>query len=273
MGKLSLVLALAALGLAGWTAAQLCAKDDQLATLERANLDLRDRLHDVELSHDLGADAPAGAMSAVSGQPAAEGATTPGLSGRPATTGDRLRALESQLEAQNKLLAEFKEERAARSTAEGARHRFSPGNFYGNADMAAKAMELNERQQADMKDVLDRAQRELDDLYAIENDEGVTWKDVRKPKLLESSGISIALPDMGKIQKFKQGRIPGSGETFGEAETRIRKDAFGRIRNTLTPAQTEKWDKAHKDSMLGGGGGFASSVAFVEMGSSDAEPR
>ena len=137
--------------------------------------------------------------------------------------------------------------------------------------MAAKQLELEKRQKEDMQDVLERAQQELKDLYAIENDEGVTWNEVRKPKMVEGSGFTFAMPDMKKISAFKKGRIPGSSETFGEAESRIRKDAFGRMRNVLTPAQQKTWDKAHKDALLrgGGGSGMVSSISFVGMESDD----
>ncbi len=137
--------------------------------------------------------------------------------------------------------------------------------------MAAKALDLKENQRTDMSDAMDRAQKELADLYEIENDDGDTLATISKPKMVKGSGFAFAMPDVAKIRKFKKSRIPGSSETFGAAERRIRKDAFGRMRNVLTPAQAKKWDKANKDALLrGGGGGMgAASITFVGMGSDD----
>ena len=147
---------------------------------------------------------------------------------------------------------------------------FSSDKMYFNLDRAAKSMDLDERQKSDLKDAIERGKRELADLYDIENDNGETWKEIRKPKMGKvggESGLSIAMPDFGKIQKFKKSRIPGSSETFGEAEKRIKEDAFANGRRTLTPKQAKKWDKAHKDGLLrdrGGTGGFSFSTVQIE---------
>ena len=71
----------------------------------------------------------------------------------------------------------------------------------------------------------------------------------------------IELAKRTEINKFKKSRIPGSSETFGEAEKRIKDDAFHEMRRFLKPEQAKKWDKAHKDHLLGPGGG----ASFVSM--------
>ena len=245
MTKLGVILALAALAVGGFGLLQLCEKDDQIEGLQAANQDLKDRLTTLETHVTAALGTPA-----TPALRAAEGTVTPlghasdgtpvGLQGRPATASDRIAALERRLAAQDEALAKLKAD-GAKPRSRGAQ-RFNPGNFYGSLDMAAKAMELKDGQKTEMKDLMERATSELDDLYAIENDEGVTWKEIRKPKMVEGNGFSIAMPDMAKIAKFKKSRIPGSSETFGEAEQRIRKDAFGRMRHVLTPAQAKKWD-------------------------------
>ena len=276
MDKLSALIAVVALGLGGYAMMQVGEKSERIEQLEVANQELRDRLVTLETeSGSLGSDAPAGLREAGAAKVIARASdgTPIGLKGRPASPIDRLAALEKRVAEQNEQLAKMEAEKAEEAKAHGsvrnAMGAWSRDKFYGNLDMAAKAMELNERQKSDMQDLIDRAQRELQDLYKIENDEGVTWNDVRKPKMVEGSGFSIALPDMGKIAKFKKGRIPGSSETFGDAEKRIRKDAFGRMRNLLTPEQTTKWDKARKEPLLSGGGGVVSAVSFVGVDSDD----
>ena len=274
MDKLAAVIAIAALGVAGYALMQAGEKDAQIEALQTANQELKDRMVTLEAeAGTLGAE-PAALREAggttVIGH--ASDGTPVGLKGRPTSPIDRLAALEKRVAEQDEALAKIESDKAeeadAVGKARGAMRSWSRDNFYGNLDMASKSLELNDNQKADMQDVLDRAKRELDDLYAIENDEGVTWKDVRKPKMVEGSGFSIAMPDMKKIAAFKKSRIPGSSETFGEAQKRIRKDAFARMRNVLTPAQAKKWDKAHKDALLSGGGGV-SSVAFVGMSADD----
>lgn len=277
MDKLGAVLAIAALIIGGYAAMQLGEKNTRIEQLEEANQELRDRMVTLETGIEgatgntqaplRGADGPT-----TSGP---DGGSSPaGLNGRPATALDRLAALEKQVASQQETIAKYEAKRTAGdsllNTAASSVRNWSRGGFYGNLDMAAKSLDLKDTQKSDMKDIMDRARQELEDLYAIENDEGETWKDARKPKMLESNGISIAMPDMQKLAAFKKGRIPGSSETFGEAEQRIRKDAFGRMRNVLTSDQAKKWDKANKDAMLGpGGGGVVSAVSFVGMGSDD----
>ncbi|MDF1700226.1 MAG: hypothetical protein P1V36_03620 [Planctomycetota bacterium] len=273
MTKLGVILALAALALGGYGLMQLCEKDEQIEGLQASNQELKDRLTTLETHVTAALGTPADPTLRSAEAPViplghASDGTPVGLKGRPTTATDRIASLERRLAAQDETLAKLKADGA--KARGGGRQQFNPGNFYGSLDMAAKAMELKDDQKAEMKDLMDRATRELDDLYAIENDEGVTWKEIRKPKMVEGNGFSIAMPDMAKIAKFKKGRIPGSSETFGEAEQRIRKDAFGRMRNVLTPAQTKKWDKAHKDGLLRGrGGGMVSAVSFVGLGSDD----
>lgn len=275
MDKLAAVIAIAALGVAGYALMQAGDKDAQIEALQTANQELKDRMVTLEAEAGTLGGAPATLREAggttVLGH--ASDGTPVGLKGRPASPIDRLAALEKRVAEQDEALAKMESEKgteaAALGTAGKALRGWSRDNFYGNLDMAAKSLELNDSQKTDMQDVLDRANRELEDLYAIENDEGVTWKEVRKPKMVEGSGFSFAMPDMKKIAAFKKSRIPGSSETFGEAQQRIRKDAFARMRNVLTPDQAKKWDKAHKHGLLDGGRGVVSSVAFVGMSSDD----
>lgn len=277
MQNLGGLVAIAALILGGYALMQLGEKHDQIQQLQAANQELRDRLTtmETEVRDALGApddpglraaDAPGGAASSAGAAPA-------GLEGRPTSPIARLASLEKRVKAQDEELAKLRAEKAEEENAARTVSRGMPNlrgkTFYGNVAMAAKALDLTDTQRTDMQDIIDRAKDELADLYKIENDEGVTWNEVRKPKMVEGSGFSIAMPNMAKIAKFKKGRIPGSSETYGEAETRIRKDAFARMRNLLTPEQAGTWDKASKEPLLPGGSGMISSVAFLDVGEGD----
>lgn len=276
MSKLVIWVAVVALGVAGWTAYESYDRAARLESLERGVEEVQGSLDGIVARLE---------TLTVSGRPrpaplTAEGGLVPlddeeagaELATRaPATPDERLARLEKTVADQRETIAKLEEENRATDKAADAVRRFMPTSFYRNLDDAAKQMELSERQQADMQDAIDIAKRELDDLYAIENDDGVTWKEVRKPKMTNlggEAGISIAMPDFGKIQRFKKMRIPGSSETFGEAEKRIKDDAFHEMRNFLNPKQTKKWDKAHKDNLLGpsSGSSFVSmSVGSIEM--------
>jgi hypothetical protein len=214
MGRLSTVVALVALGAAGWTVWRTQAQDERLeATV--------------------------------------------------ATQRETITALEEASKA----------EQGALRSARGAMN----DRFYFNLDSAAKSLALSERQKADMKDLIDAGKRELADLYAIPSDDGVTWAELRKPIQAtvggDGGGLTFAMPDFQKIEKLKKSRIPGSSETFGQAEQRIKDRSFSEMRNLLTPEQTKKWDDAHKDNLLGSGGAGVASIAFVGGISTDDEGK
>ena len=265
MDKLAAVIAIAALGVAGYALTQAGAKDTQIEALQTANQELKDRMVTLEAEAGTLGGAPAALREAggntVLGH--ASDGTPVGLKGRPASPIDRLAALEKRVAEQDEALAKMESEKsteaAALGTAGKALRGWSRDNFYGNLDMAAKSLELNDSQKTDMQDVLDRANRELEDLYAIENDEGVTWKEVRKPKMVEGNGFSIAVPDFHKISaSSRRAASPAAARPSVRPRQRIRKDAFATYAQACSrPSRRSKWDKAHKDAMLGSGGGSA----------------
>ena len=277
MSKLGLLVAAAALALAGWVAYGQCERDQQLLTLSQDNQDLQDALGSMEQKLDTalrGSAARPSLLAAAGDLRPEQGDGSTGVAGlatrdapegRAATTDERIASLE-------KTIARLESEKKDDALPSPARM-FGRDSMYFNLDRAAKSMDLDERQKSDLKDAMERGKRELADLYGIENDNGETWKEIRKPKMAKvggESGLSIAMPDFGKIQKFKKSRIPGSSETFGEAEKRIKEDAFANARRTLTPKQAKKWDKAHKDPLLGSSGSSAAiSFTSIEIGSDD----
>jgi hypothetical protein len=267
MGKLGLIVGVLALALAGYAAMELCAKDQEITGLKSANEDLLDRVTVMEAKlADAFSTPPEATLVAVKGS---TGDTTriTGLKGSVASPLARLASLEKTVASQNDLIAKLKETSAASAPKQRGWGPRGNSSFYGNLDSAAKALELKETQKADMKELQERGRQELKDLYAIENDDGVTWAQARKPHMVGGEGITFAMPDMAKLAKFKKNRIPGSSETFGEAQSRIRKDAFGRMRDLLTPTQAKKWDKANKSPLLGAGRMGAASISFVSLGS------
>jgi len=271
MDKLGLLLALGALGLAGWIAYGQGERDAQIRTLSEDTRDLQDTLSDLRAQLDAakrgGRGTPSllseegGAQTGAPRSPQGAGLAVREASSAPAaSTDERIATLE-------KTIARLESE--AKTSSHGTPGRlFSRDGMYFNLDSAARSMGLDERQKSDLQEALDRGRSELEDLYKIENDDGVTWKQVRKPKMAQlggETGFSIGLPNFAKIAAFKKSRIPGSSETFGEAEQRIKEGAFANARRTLTPKQAKKWDAAHKDALLGGRG-VATSIAFTSVG-------
>ena len=279
MSKLSLILAVVAIGLGGYAASEMCCRDQRLSEMEDGVRDVRTSMADLDAKLDRllasGGHVEPAMLSAEGGGSPAVGRGA-GLATRtPATPGERLAALEETVAEQRETIADLKE-KADKAPAAPSPMRFMGRNsFYRNLDAAAKSMELSERQKVDMQDAIDLGKRELADLYAIENDDGETWADLRKGRMTQigtEGGITVSMPDFRKIAKFKKARVPGTAETFGDAEKRIRKDAFADMRRTLTPAQSKKWDSAHKDPLLGssmGGSGVMISAFTTDLSDDD----
>jgi len=274
MNKMILALSLAALGVAVYATVQSelqsDAKDERIEQLARNVGDLQREMEDLGVRFDgmlAGDQRPAPLTSAPSTE---AGGTSVGLATRkPASPLARLAELEKTVKRQNDLLAKMDSTHDKADDAASMMRRFMPKNVYFNPKMAAKALDLDEGQASEMQDILERGKGELKDLYEIENDDGETWNEVRKPKMADiggSSGFHIAMPDFAKIQKFKKRRIPGSSETFGEAEKRIKKNTFENVRRTLPPDKAKTWDGAHKDGLLrdGGMGGISVSSVVIE---------
>ncbi len=276
MDKITLIAALAALAVGAFSISQKDGGEAKIADLTEANSDLKDHVTALEVKIDklLSMDGTPSTLSADAPASGGEGsdAGSVGLATRkPTTPLERLAELERTVKRQNEMLAKMDAEEKATGDAASSIRRFMPGNFYFNADAAARDLELSERQKTDMEDTLDRAKRELKDLYATENDDGETWAEVGKPKMTKmgnDSGISFAMPNFQKINKFKQSRIPGSSETFGQAEKRIKDNAYANVRRTLPADKAKKWDKANKDALLRDRGSSVS-VSSIHIDTSD----
>lgn len=279
MSKLTLIIAVVALGLGAWTAYESCEREARMTELEDGVRDVQDAVTDLDGKLDrVLASAGAGDATLMTAEGearvgSADTSTEAGLATRrPATPGERLAALEERVAEQRDTIAKLEKQANEAPMAPAVASRLlSPHKFYGSLNMAAKAMKLSERQKADMQDVIDVAKRELSDLYETENDDGETWNQVRRGKMMkvgaETGGFSISMPDFKKINAFKKSRVPGTAETFGEAEKRIKDRAFADMRRGLTPEQTNKWDEARKDPLLGthGAGGVVMSTFTTEV--------
>lgn len=273
MSRATFALALLAAAAAVYAAVEAGSLGSRLDALAQAQAQDAGRLAQLGLRVDALTEDAGDAWQPLSapGTPAGAGAADDapvGLSTRPpAGLAERLKALAERVDAQQATIARLEEEARAREALPAARGRVAGHDFFFSLDQAASALGLDGRQKADMQDILDRARRDLDDVFRIPNEDGELWEEISKPRTTKIGGtdgaISLAFPDVAKIQKFKKGRIPGLNETYEQAEKRIREDAFGRARGLLDPKQQEQWDRAQKDPLLANGPTGGSVISFA----------
>lgn len=122
--------------------------------------------------------------------------------------------------------------------------------WVGSLDDASKAFELSGSQKNDMERILADARRDVDTLRKTPDETGATWETVEKDVVKMENGVLQF--DGAKLSAFREKVMPGRNESFGSAMRRIREDAAKRLKDTLTPAQREKWDKAQTGGLLPG---------------------
>jgi hypothetical protein len=268
MDKLAVLLSVAALAVGGWavfggeagtgtgtmvaddgTDARLAALESDIAALKEA---LGTSLLDVETA-DAGSS----------------GSGDAGLEGRAAmTVPSRVAAMESELAAMRDRMASVEEQAGADPLAKaGSYMRRRAYNFFlHNAETAAAALKLDDRQKGDLERIVESTKNRLEELYTTANDEGTTWKEAGKIEFQGSAGEGAVISLMGnreKLEEFKKTRVPGTNETYGEAEQRIRGQGKADARGLLTPDQQETWDQAHTDHLFGGRGSQVA-LAFTD---------
>jgi hypothetical protein len=139
--------------------------------------------------------------------------------------------------------------------------------WVGSLDDAAKAFELSPGQKADMERILADARRDADALRKVPDETGATWETVEKGVVRMENGAFHF--DASKLSAFREKVIPGRNESFGTAMRRLREDASRRLKETLAPAQREKWEQAQTGGLLPGsedsGFGFVSFGAAVTV--------
>jgi hypothetical protein len=253
MQKLTLVLALAALALAGW---QYLEADGLRAEVERQRLelgsltaDLRGGVASEEAARE---DAPT-----LLREPAATGPAGPVLDARAATPRALAKAVEdlrTELDRQREQVANLKD-RVESAPAHGTTRTWKPSTVIHDAESATKVLDLDSGQKAELQRIVEDVGRQLSDVRGIPNDEGQTWKDVSTHVVNGGDGgaIAFSVPDFGAMQRWRKSRIPGSSETYGEAEARIKKDGKDRFQQILRPDQRKTFDDAQSGPLFGGG--------------------
>ncbi len=275
MERFALVLALAAVALAGWVALReppssgsSSAAEPSAATAETVAA-LEARIAALEKApKPVMADPASGP-----GQLAAGSAGGASPAAGSAGAKDPLAALEERIASVEKRTASLPADGEGALTAarQGLQNAlagrvWSP-SFYRSLDDAAKDLDLSGGQRADFERAIADAKRDLDDLRRTPDDEGKTWADAQREMLQPDASGALKL-DFGKLAAFGNKNVPGRNETFTAAEQRIRDEAKRRMRDALVPEQREKFDRAHVDPLIGAGMGgpriaFAPSVIMT----------
>ena len=275
MSKAAVAISLLALGgsaFTAWKTGALCGAcgagapaGDRLAPDEVASLSARLRALEDQVAASSRGPAPlTAAPSPASDAPAGLAAAPRPASGSPSAA----TLPPPEASAIEKRLAELEQAVAAtRTQAEGAMpaHVLSGGisnRFYGSVADAAKDLDLSPRQKDDFDRAVADAKREIDELKKIPDSDGKTWADI-EDDAMPKPGEGLGKLDLGALIGFPSRKIPGRTETFGQAQRRVQAAAKTRMRETLTPDQQKKFDKAHVDPMLGGSSGAMISFDFA----------
>ncbi|HVG93263.1 MAG TPA: Spy/CpxP family protein refolding chaperone [Planctomycetota bacterium] len=257
------VVALAASGWLLWTSKSAGAEVDRL----RRDLDvltaLEARVVALEGAPVAGPAAPrlASALGSppaettAAGGPTAATESAPATAARAATVPARVTDLEKRLAA----LEETTRQQPRPFAAAPMPRLTTPagGRVYMSIEDAKEDLELTDQQKAEFERVVAEAQEQAEALRKIPDDEGKTWAQAQR-EIFSAEGGTFRF-DMTKAEAFRNKMVPGRSETYGQADQRIRDEAKRRMRNGLSSAQQEKFDKASTEPLLGGGG----SAAFV----------
>ncbi len=154
----------------------------------------------------------------------------------------RVTEQESRVEG---MAAEVREARTPRN-----RFHFKPP--IRTIEEAQRRLDLSGPQRADIERILDYARRDLEDLRNLPNAEGKTYKDVQASTTTSGDGaFTMVMTNMAEVQKWRASQVPGSSETYGEAEKRIRTRTDREVRDVLSPKQQETWDESSTQGLLG----------------------
>ncbi len=275
MQKITLLLAAAALAVAGWQAWEAQGLRDDLETQDLETTALRgdvDRLSK-EIASIQGLEAPAPLRTASAPtratSPEDDGATLAARGASPQVLARQVRDLQHELEGMREDTARL-EEKVGKSPLGRVWKR---PKFITDMKSAKDVLDLNARQEADIARIVDDTKREFENLWEIPNDEGKTWKDVSQMKIQEGgSGFAVVMSNMAARQEFKSSTIPGRTETYGEAESRIRDRGTEDVKSVLTPEQNKTFDDAHTAPLFGTGSS-SNMVAFTSVTTSTSDSK
>ncbi|MFM8979384.1 MAG: hypothetical protein ACKOSS_02825 [Planctomycetia bacterium] len=276
MARLALLVALVGAGVCGWLVGERSALQGQVASLEQAQQAAEARLLQAERALAALGSAPAepallAAAPAPEAPAAAPGsapatAARPGLTAAPRTAAPAP-ALEERLA---RLEQDLAKERAARAAPPAAPAWRPDNRFLTSVEQAEKALNLDGAQKAGLERAIEDTTRELTNLASLRGEDGKTLKELqeamRAPLQQGMAGEEAQArfhENMAALSRFRQGKVPGTSETFAEAERRIRREGRNRARSYLNPEQAKQWDNSMTDPLFRGPGGMEAGTSVV----------
>jgi hypothetical protein len=281
MDKFSLLLSVVAVGLASLVLLQERGADTAAGPDTRDDAVLMDRLARIEATLATLA-APRGEMLE-----GTDSAREPGLTGSSLGAGARdapewAARIEKQLAETNERLAKVETSSRDASSVSGMPegHFFgrggAPRRFFHNSEAAAKALELDERQKQDLERVVENTKDRLKQLYETPNEDGKTLAEISTLDLGSFDGSAGEAPDLDmgklmghvqKVEKFKKGTVPGTRESYRDAENRIRREGKAEARGLLNEDQAKKWDESHTDPLFSSPGSGPAVITSTSISS------
>ncbi|MHC5010612.1 MAG: hypothetical protein ACYTG6_06620 [Planctomycetota bacterium] len=255
MQKLTLIVAAGALGLAAWQVMEadglrsdVTRQQQEITTLTTDLSRLRSEVRPQDALPDLLTEAPT---------PAGGEDADPVLDARaadPRVLAQAVRDMRERMAEQERTIASLQEQVASPSQGQ-QQTRWRRPRFINDVDSAVSELDLDGGQQAELERIIEDTKRRIEDLRMIPNAEGKTWADVNKTRTRVASGddgdLTVLLPNFRERTAFLNSHVPGTDETYSEAERRIRNEGKSDVRRMLTPEQEEKWDDAHTDGLFG----------------------
>lgn len=279
MSNAALPVALLALAAAGYALYQEHEREDAACAARTQAADTAARLDALE--RELGAlRRVAPEPSSLSASPAPEepaagaasapASTGPGLAGSPRTARTAPPSPEGRVAALEQEVARLKEAESERTKNGRGPTFFTSGPAFHDVESAARALNLDPGQKSDLERIVEEAKRRLEDLSGVPNDEGVTGRslaDALRRPLEEGQDLSVVMTEnMAKNARWRASKVPGTNETYGQAEQRIRKESKDRARRLLSAEQAKTWDRSPSDLLFAQGGtgmGLGATVMVV----------
>jgi hypothetical protein len=145
--------------------------------------------------------------------------------------------------------------------------------FARNVDDLAKRLSLTSTQRARVEDAVARGRQRVDEILKIPDETGKSPSEQRaeaRKKLEEAmkngSGTGGVLAFAGDFMSYREKKIPGRGETYGEAIDRVRKDTREEIAGALDTKQEELLKDTNVDGLLGEGGQMSFALSIGDAG-------
>ena len=179
--------------------------------------------------------------------------------------GDRERSLEERLAHVQRELAEMKAERGV--------FRHPSRTFARSVDDLSRHLSLSSTQRTRIEDAVDRAKRRIEDVLKIPDETGKSPYERRQEaqkkieEALKDPKPGSVLAVTADLFSYREQKIPGRADTYGDEIDRIKKETREEIAAALDPKQREAFQETSIDPMLGGGGGqvaFFSSMSGPE---------